>query len=109
MLGSTFPSSIWGRFALGCHSSWGPAEPVFLAIIGGPGPVMSTRIDGRENLFGCGGSWLGVRFPFSLTLPNILGNTKVTDSPCIYPDITPGICLLQAPSVMAFILNFSEG
>ena len=51
---------------------------------------------------------LGVRFLFSLTLPNIWGNTKGKYSPGIYPGITPGMCHLQAPRVMPFTLYFSE-
>ena len=52
---------------------------------------------------------LGGRFPFSLILPNIWGYTKVKYPPGISLGITPGICLLRAPRVMTFTLNFLEG
>ena len=55
MLGSTDILSIWKRFSLGCYSSWGPAEPFLLAIIGGPVPVMPTEIYVRENILAGGG------------------------------------------------------
>ena len=52
---------------------------------------------------------LGGRFPLSLTLPNIWGNTKGKYSPGIYPGINSGICLLRDPRIMTFTLNLSEG
>ena len=52
MLGSTDPSSIWGQFFVRCYSSGGPAKPVCLSMIGGPGPVVPTLIYGREKLLG---------------------------------------------------------
>ena len=48
---------------------------------------------------------LGFRSPFYLTLPNCWGNTKGKQP----SGISPGICLLLAPRVMAFTLNFLEG
>ena len=36
---------IWGQFYVRRHSYWGPADPVCLAIIGGPGTVGPTEID----------------------------------------------------------------
>ena len=51
MLGSTATSSIWGQFSIRCYSSGDLSEPVCLDIIGVPGPVGPTVIDGREKLF----------------------------------------------------------
>ena len=46
MLGSTIPLSIWGQFDAECYLSEGPADPVFLYVVGGPGPVYPTVING---------------------------------------------------------------
>ena len=61
--------------------------------------------------------WAGWHIPFSLTLPNLWGNSKVKSpsgiTPGITPDITSGItsalCLLRATRVMTVTLNFLEG
>ena len=52
MLGSTSPSSIWGQFFVGYYSSEVLSDPVFLDLVGVPGTVGPTGINGQENLLG---------------------------------------------------------
>ena len=46
MLVYAAPLPIWGGFSVGCYFSEGPAETVCLAIVGGPGQVGPTGING---------------------------------------------------------------
>ena len=52
MIGSTAPLSVWGKFSVGCYSSWVPVDPVCLAVIGGPGHVDKTGYYSQEKLLG---------------------------------------------------------
>ena len=72
MLGYTDPSSIWGHFPLGCYSSWVPADPVYLAVLGGKGPVGPTGDDSPKKLLGVIFYWLNKNTGYLLFLCSLL-------------------------------------
>ena len=83
-LGSTAPLSIWGQFAMECHSLWGPDGPVCLAVFGGPGTVGTTGGVSRERLLGEDFSQLYKNHECFLLLCNPLSGLRCNISICLH-------------------------